>query len=81
MDRGIRKRALLAMGKVDYGDPAELLPLEKGIEILGASSAHTIVDIEDAEREFKPGDIVSFGINYASLVYVTNCRNVQIVFV
>ena len=51
------------------------------IENLKASSDHTILDIEDAEREFKPGDIVSFGINYASLVYVTNCRNVQIVFV
>jgi predicted amino acid racemase len=81
VDRGIRRRALLAMGKVDYGDPAELLPLEKGIEILGASSDHTIVDIEDAEREYQVGDIMEFDVNYATMVYLTNCRNVHIAFI
>ena len=81
VDRGIRKRALLGMGKVDYGDPAELLPMEKGIEILGASSDHTIIDIEDAERDYKVGDIMTFDINYATLIYLTNCRNVHIAYV
>ncbi len=81
VDRGMRKRALLAMGKVDYGDPSELLPLEEGIEILGASSDHTIVDIEDAARDFKVGDVMSFDICYATIVYLTNCRNVNIAFV
>lgn len=80
-DRGIRKRALLAIGKVDYGDPAELLPKENGVEILGASSDHTIVDIEDAEKDYKVGDIMEFGVKYATLVYITNSPNVQIVMV
>lgn len=80
-DRGIRKRALLAMGKVDYGDPAELVPLEEGIEILGASSDHTIVDIEDAARDYKLGDIMEFEVIYSTIVYLTNCRNVHIAFV
>lgn len=81
VDRGIRRRALLGIGKVDYGSIDEIFPKDKGVEVIGASSDHTILDIEDAERDIKVGDIVSFGINYASLVYVTNCRNVQIVFV
>lgn len=81
VDRGIRRRALLGIGKVDYGSIDEIFPKDKGVEVIGASSDHTILDIEDAERDVKVGDIVSFGINYASLVYVTNCRNVQIVFV
>ena len=81
VDRGIRKRALLGIGKVDYGSIDEIFPKDKGIEVIGASSDHTILDIEDAKRSLKPGDIVSFGINYASIVYLTNCRNVQIVFV
>lgn len=81
VDRGIRRRALLGIGKVDYGSIDEIFPKDKGIEVIGASSDHTILDIENAENDLKPGDIVSFGINYASLVYVTNCRNVQIVFV
>lgn len=81
VDRGMRKRALLAVGKVDYGDTADIFPKEKGIEILGASSDHTILDIEDYDGDIKLGDIISFGIDYASVVYITNCRNVQIVFV
>lgn len=81
VDRGIRRRALIGIGKVDYGSIDEIFPKDKGIEVIGASSDHTILDIEDAERDLKPGDIVSFGINYASIVYLTNCRNVQIVFV
>ena len=81
IDRGMRKRALLAMGKVDYGDPGELLPMEKGIEVLGASSDHTIIDVEDAERDYKVGDIMTFDVCYATVVYLTNCRNVNIAYV
>ena len=80
VDRGIRKRALLGIGKVDYADFGEIFPLEEGVEILGASSDHTILDIEDSPREWKVGDIVEFEIDYASLVFVTNTRNVHIVF-
>ena len=81
VDRGMRRRALLAMGKVDYGDPSELLPLEKGIEVLGASSDHTIIDVENAEKGWKVGDIMEFDICYATIVYLTNCRNVNIAYV
>ncbi len=80
-DRGIRKRALLGIGKVDYGDIADIFPHDERVQVIGASSDHTILDVEDAGDDYKLGDIVSFNINYASLVYVTNCRNVQHVFV
>lgn len=81
VDRGMRDRALLGMGKVDYGDWQELLPMENGIEILGASSDHTIVDIEEAEKKYEVGDIMTFDVSYAMLVYITNCRNVNIEYV
>lgn len=80
-DRGIRKKALLGIGKVDYGSADEIFPIDTGVEILGASSDHTILDIEDLDRELKPGDVLEFIINYASLVYLTNCRNVNIEYV
>ena len=80
-DRGIRRRALLALGKVDYAFPDMIYPRDKGIEILGASSDHTIVDVQDAERDFKVGDIMTFDLCYATIVYVTNCRNVKQIFV
>ncbi len=47
-DRGVRKRAIIALGKVDYGAPEDLVPLSKGISVIGASSDHTILDVKDA---------------------------------
>ena len=66
---------------MDYGSIDEIFPKDEGIEVIGASSDHTILDVEDAKRDLKPGDIVEFAINYASIVYLTNCRNVQLIFV
>ena len=81
VDRGMRDRMLLGIGRVDYGDPGELLPVDEGIEIMGASSDHTIVDIEDASRDFKVGDIVEFDVCYATIVYITSSNNVKINYV
>ena len=80
-DRGIRRRALLGMGKVDYGDPGELLPMEEGIEIVGAASDHTIVDVEDAAKEWQVGDVMQFDVCYATAVYLTSSRNVNIEYI
>lgn len=44
-DRGIRRRALVAMGRVDYGNCFDLIPRMEGIEVIGASSDHTILDV------------------------------------
>lgn len=81
IDRGIRKRALLGLGKVDYGSIEEIFPRNDKIKVIGASSDHTILDIEDVEEDIKVGDVIDFTINYASMVYVTNCKNVQIKYV
>jgi predicted amino acid racemase len=81
VDRGMRKKALLAMGKVDYCNPLDLIIMEKGIEIIGASSDHTIVDIEDAEKNYKVGDIMTFDMCYGTMVYLAGSRNVHIKFV
>jgi predicted amino acid racemase len=80
-DRGIRRRALLAMGRVDYGSIDEIFPVEKGVSLVGAASDHTIMDVEDAERRLEVGDIVEFNINYASLVYLSASRNVNKEFI
>lgn len=83
-DRGIRKKALLAIGKCDYGDWQELIIKEPGMKVLGASSDHTIIDVQDAAdagRNLKVGDIVEFNLNYATIVYVTNSENVTIEYI
>ncbi len=68
-DRGIRRRAIIALGRADVGDAAKLLPLDKGAEILAATSDHTIIDVENCEREIKPGDIMTFKLTYENLMY------------
>ncbi len=80
-DRGIRKRALVAVGKVDYAYLPEMEPLEKGVEVLGASSDHTILDIEEAEREIRVGDLVEFGLKYSTLVFLSRSKNMHFEYV
>jgi predicted amino acid racemase len=46
-DRGIRKRAIIALGNQDLGDSSRLVPKDKNMIVLGASSDHTILDIHD----------------------------------
>ena len=72
---------MLAIGRLDYAFPEELIPTEPGIEVIGASSDHTIIDIEDCTREIKTGDIVEFEIRYTALLYLTDDSNVAIEFI
>jgi len=72
VDRGIRKRAILAMGAFDYGNWEKLIPRDKGIEILGASSDHTIIDIQDSEKNYKLGDIIEFTLRYQAMLFTTS---------
>lgn len=77
-DHGIRKRTLLGVGRVDYAFPEDLTPLTDGVKILGASSDHTILDIEDAKDDVFIGAIIGFKVTYSTIVYLTNSRNVVI---
>jgi predicted amino acid racemase len=79
-DRGIRRRALVALGRVDYGDFADIRPRLPGVEILGASSDHTILDVEAVKGEIKVGDVLEFDVGYPSLVYLTNTNSVEIAY-
>ena len=80
-DRGIRRRALAAIGRADYGDPSDLKPRMKGIEVVGASSDHTILDVEAVKDQIHVGNILEFDLTYASMVYLTNTESVRIKFV
>lgn len=70
-DRGIRKRAIVALGNQDLGDSSRLIPKDKDMIVLGASSDHTILDIHDCKTEYKLGDIVEFNILYQAMLMTT----------
>lgn len=70
-DRGVRRRALLAVGAFDIGDSSKLIPRDPGVRVLGASSDHTIVDIHDSAEKYRLGDTMSFGLLYQSMLFAT----------
>lgn len=74
-DRGLRKRAILAVGKQDidyHGIYSEL----KGVEVLGASSDHLITDVTEAAFDLEVGDILTFKINYSAMLRAMTSRYV-----
>lgn len=67
VDRGIRKRGILAVGKQDVRIDG-LTPIDSDIIILGASSDHMIIDITDSAKEYTIGDIIEFTLDYGALL-------------
>lgn len=76
VDVGIRKRAILALGKQDAYIQG-VFPLNKKLKILGASSDHTIIDITDAGHEIVVGDEMIFGLTYSGLLSVSDSRYIR----
>lgn len=77
-DRGMRQRALLAIGRADFGDIEDIVPQLDGAEVIGASGDHTILDIEDCREVVKAGDKVSFKLKYSAIMRLTSSENVKI---
>ncbi len=75
-DKGIRKRAIVALGRQEVYVEG-LIPLAKGQKVLGASSDHTIVDVTDSQYEINIGDEIVFGLNYAGLLSASDSRYVK----
>ncbi|KAL0214249.1 hypothetical protein P9112_006433 [Eukaryota sp. TZLM1-RC] len=66
-DKGVIKRAILAIGEQDI-EFENLTPLENGVEILGASSDHLIVDVSGYRSNLRIGDSLRFGVNYSTMM-------------
>lgn len=79
-DRGTRHRAILAVGKQDVCDPTKLVPLTPGVEIVGASSDHLIVDIENCTEPVAVGDILSFGMYYSPMLFLSGAAGVNKIY-
>lgn len=66
-DRGKRRRGILAIGEQDM-QAGGLKPMDKGVDILGSSSDHLLLDITDSEKKLCIGDYVSFTVDYGNLL-------------
>ena len=78
-DRGIIKRAIIAVGRQDV-DPDALSPMDEKIDILGASSDHLILDVSKSDNEYHVGGIVNFKLSYSSLLRATTSGYVERVY-
>jgi len=64
-DRGVRRRAICAIGRQDV--PAEgLQPVDERVQVLGASSDHLILDVEDLPQAPVVGEVIQFIPDYAA---------------
>jgi len=77
IDKGIRERSILAIGKQDC-QIDNLKPLDEGVEILGASSDHLIVDTENSRKNYKLGEFIEFQMGYRAVLSLTTSKYVNI---
>ena len=75
-DWGPRRRAIVALGRQDV-PPESLTPLDEGVEILGASSDHTLLDVQNMPRPPRWGDVLSFSLTYSALLALTTSSYVK----
>lgn len=75
-DRGVRRRAICNLGRQDVAvDGIE--PLMPGIRVLGGSSDHLILDVEEAVENVRVGDELAFWPGYGALLALSTSPYVQ----
>ena len=79
-DRGLRKRAICNLGRQDVVvDNIE--PVDPGLIVLGGSSDHLIVDVQEAAEPVKVGSEIAFYPGYSALLAASTSAYVQKVVV
>ncbi len=76
VDRGMRQRALLNLGRQDVTVDG-LTPEDDGIIVLGGSSDHLVLDVSDAARKLNLGDEVGFYPSYSALLAASTSPYVE----
>lgn len=75
-DVGNRIRAIAAVGKLDIGSHDKLSARQAGVILVGSSSDHLILDVTDMEKRPSVGDVLSFNVFYAAMLYLTGSDSV-----
>lgn len=75
-DRGVRLRAICNLGRQDVTVDG-IVPEDKGIIVLGGSSDHLVLDVEEAETPVKLGMELGFSPNYSALLALSTSPYVQ----
>ncbi len=76
IDRGIRRRAICNIGRQDVVVD-NLEPVDPGIIVLGGSSDHLILDVEDSSQALVVGSEVAFYPGYGALLAASTSPYMQ----
>ncbi|MFS0689286.1 alanine/ornithine racemase family PLP-dependent enzyme [Sporosarcina sp. 179-K 8C2 HS] len=79
-DRGVRMKAICALGKQDF-DVETSTPVDEDIIILGASSDHLMLDVTDSKTAYKVGDTIELQLGYFSTMRAFTSRYVRKVYI
>ncbi|UKN01398.1 alanine/ornithine racemase family PLP-dependent enzyme [Paracrocinitomix mangrovi] len=72
-DYGVKSyRALLDLGVLDVSNTDFLVPQDKRLELIGGSSDMLVLDLGDAEDDYKVGDFVTFDLKYMGALRLLN---------
>lgn len=66
-DRGLMRRAIVAVGRQDIAIDG-LTPVQPGIEVLGGSSDHLILNVTASPTPVRVGDVLEFTLSYGALL-------------
>ena len=80
VDRGPRLKAICNVGKQSI-DAETMWPVEPGVEILGASSDHLMVDVTELGHPLAAGDRLEFRLGYFATMRAFTSPFVERVFV
>jgi predicted amino acid racemase len=76
VDRGVRRRAICNLGRQDITVDG-ITPEDPGVIVLGGSSDHLVLDVEEAVMPVDVGSEIAFYPNYASLLAASTSPYVQ----
>jgi len=79
VDRGVRRRAIVSLGGQDVSVDG-IRPVNGDIRILGSSSDHMILDVDDSDEKLRVGDDVCFHLNYHGLLRLCSSRYIRRVY-
>jgi ornithine racemase len=79
-DLGLRRRAICAIGRQD-APPEGLVPLDPRVKVLGGSSDHLVLDVEDLPQAPVIGESIAFTPGYGATLALFTSPYVTKVFV
>lgn len=79
VDKGIRKRAICAIGKQDMF-LEKITPYGEGIEVLGGSSDHFLLDVTEYPGKLRIGSTIAFNIMWDNVLRLTTSPYVRRVY-